>query len=479
MKKKTMANLIMCAIIAVIVTAGVLTVGHIRGWFDKADPAVSLLKNTVGVIRMERGGVSYPVESDTRLRAGDVIISESGATAAIFLEDDYITVGSNTKLIITDPAVDGFHAEVTTGEVFVNTVRSVKLTFEGHDIVITDATAALSVRSGAQTVSVFRGNIGDADAGQAMEYVGGDISVSAMQIGSLNAFLVSQIRTANESVRLCYTNQDLDDLAAKRQQALQEIINSATPTLPQNPSADLSPTDPTETPETDPAEDPEIDPTEPSEVDPTDPSEVDPTSPSGSEQVTPPTTPPTDPSGETVPQSTDPTPTEPTSPKPTEPTATNPTEPAETEPVPTYSPTVQPVGSCYITIRCDTILNNMEDLTPGKAEFVPADGEILPVVEVPFYDGETVFEALKRVCELTGIQLEYSWTPLYDSYYIEGINNLYEFDCGIQSGWMYKVNEWFPNYGCSSYELVDGDVIVWCYTCQGLGEDVGGPEWME
>ena len=62
---------------------------------------------------------------------------------------------------------------------------------------------------------------------------------------------------------------------------------------------------------------------------------------------------------------------------------------------------------------------------------------------------------------------------MYDSYYIEGINNLYEFDCGFESGWMYKVNGWFPNYGCSSYNLTGGETIVWCYTCKGLGEDVG------
>jgi hypothetical protein len=85
---------------------------------------------------------------------------------------------------------------------------------------------------------------------------------------------------------------------------------------------------------------------------------------------------------------------------------------------------------------------------------------------------------LNRICKKTGIQIEYSWTPLYGSYYIEGINHLYEFDCGEQSGWMYKVNEWFPNYGCSSYYVDDGDVIVWCYTCQGLGRDVGC-DWME
>ena len=56
---------------------------------------------------------------------------------------------------------------------------------------------------------------------------------------------------------------------------------------------------------------------------------------------------------------------------------------------------------------------------------------------------------------------------------IEGIANLYEFDCGELSGWMYKVNDWFPNYGCSRYELKDGDKVEWVYTCD-LGKDVGG-----
>ena len=37
----------------------------------------------------------------------------------------------------------------------------------------------------------------------------------------------------------------------------------------------------------------------------------------------------------------------------------------------------------------------------------------------------------------------------------------------------YKVNEWFPNYGCSRYVLKNGDDVVWCYTCN-LGYDVGG-----
>ncbi|MBQ0058387.1 MAG: DUF4430 domain-containing protein [Lachnospiraceae bacterium] len=132
-----------------------------------------------------------------------------------------------------------------------------------------------------------------------------------------------------------------------------------------------------------------------------------------------------------------------------------------------------PVNTCTIQIRCDTILNNLENLEPSKAGYVPGNGVILTPCTVEFEEGETVFDVLCRVCNYFGIQIEYSWTPIYNSYYIEGINNLYEFDCGNQSGWMYKVNGWFPNYGCSSYTLKNGDNIVWCYTCNGLGADVG------
>ena len=71
------------------------------------------------------------------------------------------------------------------------------------------------------------------------------------------------------------------------------------------------------------------------------------------------------------------------------------------------------------------------------------------------------------------IHLEFEDTPIYNSVYIEGIANIYEFDCGELSGWMYKVNGWFPNYGCSRYQLKAGDKIEWVYTCD-LGNDIGG-----
>ena len=153
-----------------------------------------------------------------------------------------------------------------------------------------------------------------------------------------------------------------------------------------------------------------------------------------------------------------------------------------TDPVPEGKPApVEPenaaVGdaeyTCTLSISCATILNNMDLCDPEKRELVPEDGWILKPTVVTFYEGESVFNVLQRTCKQQKIHMEFSNTPAYNSAYIEGIHNLYEFDVGNLSGWMYKVNDWFPNYGCSRYALKDGDIVEWVYTCD-LGSDVGG-----
>ena len=126
----------------------------------------------------------------------------------------------------------------------------------------------------------------------------------------------------------------------------------------------------------------------------------------------------------------------------------------------------------------EQILDNMDLCKKEKRELVPEDGWILKPMTVTFYEGESVFNILQRTCKQQKIHMEFENTPIYNSAYIEGINNLYEFDVGNTSGWMYKVNGWFPNYGCSRYQLKDGDVIEWVYTCD-LGKDVGGDYWNE
>lgn len=126
---------------------------------------------------------------------------------------------------------------------------------------------------------------------------------------------------------------------------------------------------------------------------------------------------------------------------------------------------------CILSVDCSTLLNNLDKLNEEKKEIVPEDGVIFSKQEVTFYEGETVFNVLLREMKKNKIHMEYSMTPLYNSNFIEGIANLYEFDCGELSGWTYKVNGWSPNYGCSRYKLSDGDIVEWNYTCD-LGRDV-------
>lgn len=128
--------------------------------------------------------------------------------------------------------------------------------------------------------------------------------------------------------------------------------------------------------------------------------------------------------------------------------------------------------TCYLSISCATILNNMENLVEGKDVLVPSDGIILPRTEVTFYEGESVFDVLQRETKNRRIHMESSFTPMYNSAYIEGIGNLYEFDCGSESGWEYRVNGWFPNYGVSRYVVQQGDEVEFLYTCN-LGVDLG------
>lgn len=138
-----------------------------------------------------------------------------------------------------------------------------------------------------------------------------------------------------------------------------------------------------------------------------------------------------------------------------------------------YRPEEEEKISVTISIRCDTVAKDLSKLTNQSVKkYIPSNGVILGTTEYKCTTENTVFDALNTVCRNKGIQLESSYTPMYESYYIEGINHLYEFDAGSTSGWMYKVNGWFPNYGCSSYYLSDGDVIEWVYTCD-LGADVG------
>lgn len=83
--------------------------------------------------------------------------------------------------------------------------------------------------------------------------------------------------------------------------------------------------------------------------------------------------------------------------------------------------------------------------------------EILPVCKVALRDGETVMELLLRVAEAKKIPVEHA------AGYVEGIGNLYEFDHGGESGWVYTVGGQKSSVSATEYSLRDGDKVLWEY----------------
>lgn len=120
-------------------------------------------------------------------------------------------------------------------------------------------------------------------------------------------------------------------------------------------------------------------------------------------------------------------------------------------------------GTCKITIKCSSVLKNMDKLASGKAKYVPSNGIILSTSTIEFNKGESVYDVLKRSCSAAGIPMSARNSSM--GIYVEGINGLFEFDCGGTSGWMYSVNGTTPNHSCSEHTVKNGDNIVWYYTC--------------
>lgn len=450
-RKKKWMNVVMILLILVIAASGVLTVGKIQGWFEKAETAEVLSGTIRGIANIQRQGIGYTLNQDTVLRSGDLIETKNGAQAELcWKENGSLILHEKTETALNSCEAEESTVTISRGEVFgdmLQHTKNVTVVFADHKAALEKAVFDISVQTGSSSLNLYAGDVSvllsdgtqeRVEAGECLsvtEDSSGSISyqIQKLQAEALNEFQITQAQNCSSADSLCFTAAELqkvlDDRAAEKQAALEAALRAEKIQMQKETETEL-------------LSEEEI-------------SEAE-TSSEAQQQE-----------NSNAPEASDPgTVQEPEYVEQYTPQDTTADQAAE-----------ETANICTITIRCDTILENMENLDDGKEAYVPANGLILATSRVEFEEGETVFDVLNRVCEYAGIQIEYSWTPMYNSYYIEGLNNLYEFDCGNESGWMYKVNGWFPNYGCSSYTLEDGDDIVWCYTCNGLGADVGAPAY--
>ena len=451
-RKKRLLNAVMVILILVIAACGVLAAGSIRGWFDTGTESWITSGHISGVASIERNGIGYSLQDGQGIKEGDVIETKQGSTASLQLgKSNTIVLNENTELTVTSAASDAVELSVDKGELFADIPKAGKsfvLKLDEHEAKIGDSVFSASVQTGSVTLDVYMGE-DDATAsdGTAETVASGErlqisksedgnvaASVQKLSADAMNEFAIVQAQKCDSKNELCFSAAELqkvlDDRAAEKQAALEASLNAEKITLDAAKKAE----------------------------------ESEQKSESGTEA-----------SADDLAQTGD---------GQSDASGSDPAENGNsveeyTQQDNSVSQGGEDAGSdileCTIEIRCDTILDNMENLTADKESYVPANGCILSTSTVEFEKGETVYDVLSRVCSYAGIQMEASWTPLYNSYYVEGINHLYEFDCGNQSGWMYQVNGWHPNYGCSAYTLKDGDAIVWRYTCKGYGADLDAP----
>ncbi|MBQ9229239.1 MAG: DUF4430 domain-containing protein [Eubacterium sp.] len=129
-----------------------------------------------------------------------------------------------------------------------------------------------------------------------------------------------------------------------------------------------------------------------------------------------------------------------------------------TAPTTTATPTAPKTQECTLTIDCTAALANKDKLVEGHENVVPSDGYLLRKTAVTIQNGDTVYDVLKRACSANGISINGTKT------YIRGLQQLDEFDCGTNSGWLYYVNGELPMTPCGKYAVSSGDNIVFYYT---------------
>lgn len=111
-------------------------------------------------------------------------------------------------------------------------------------------------------------------------------------------------------------------------------------------------------------------------------------------------------------------------------------------------------GTVTLTIRCDAVSDS--------------DGIILPATEYSIGTDTTVYDLLLTATKEHQIQID--TTGGSDSVYVRGLANLYEFDHGALSGWIFEVNGIQPAVSCSQYVPQDGDKIEWLYSLSPDGD---------
>jgi len=132
------------------------------------------------------------------------------------------------------------------------------------------------------------------------------------------------------------------------------------------------------------------------------------------------------------------------------PPATSPSKPAATSPATGTETKTSPVQEQKPAASLTLSITGPKDR-----------GTILPASKVTIQGDDTIFAVLLRIAKQKGIQLETRGSGA--TAYVEGIDNIYEFDYGMKSGWVFTHNGVSITKSIGTIKVKDGDRIECFY----------------
>ncbi|WP_223587812.1 DUF4430 domain-containing protein [Neobacillus bataviensis] len=141
------------------------------------------------------------------------------------------------------------------------------------------------------------------------------------------------------------------------------------------------------------------------------------------------------------------------------------TQPAKTSGTSSSTQQIKPPAAAT-TPKPNTPTQTPKPVTSVTLSIIgPKDrGTILGATKVNFNDGDTIFDIITQAAKKQGITVDSRGSGA--TAYIEGIDNIYEFDYGAKSGWVFKHNGASITKSVGVIKVKDGDRIE-CYYTEG------------
>ncbi len=416
--KNKISNIVMVLAIIAIFVSSIVFIGNIKGWFlsDKEKQDLIVVNDKIGAVNLERNSISFSLDKDMALNSKDIVTTQKDSVLNLNYKDSEIVVLNKSKILVNDYDDNNVQLKLLNGEIILDLRENADFELNIDDQVckLSNSLITIDKRVGSTSLNILKGEVEIGEdvlaKGDKLLILSDSQNVSKLKVKDYNIKYLNYIKNYNQDYfSLSEINKEIKFQEDKTNKKIVKLDNVIKKEVNNDDSSELK----NETTSKEIVQSTEI---------------------KKYKKVLK-----------------------------EENKNNNKNKKPEVNNKKKYY--------CTLEIRCDTILKNKNKLSAGKDIYVPKTGVILPATTVEFEAGENVMDVLKRVCKYTGIQMEHSYFPIYNSSYVEGINNLYEFDCGGASGWIYRVNGFKPNYGVSMYELSDKDNIQFLYTCD-YGNDI-------